>query len=89
MQAKTVSLLAPPAPKCFEVRMQWLTYLHSAQAGNKSKPFKDGKYRPQYQFCRDCSAQKAHEMTQRGKCDFKAYQASLTCGAPLESAATA
>lgn len=89
MQAKTVSLIAPPAPKCFEVRMQWVTFLHSAQAGNKSRPFKDGKYRTEFQFCRDCNEQKAAEMTKQGKCDFKGYQASLTCGTPRESTAAA
>ena len=67
--------------------MQWLEYLSSAQACNKSKPFKDGKYRPDYQFCRDCNQQKAFEAGLEGKCDFKAYQASLLCGAPAPASA--
>lgn len=80
MDFKTVSQLAPPAPPCFDARMQWVTYLTSAQACNKSQPFKDGKYRTDYQFCRDCSQERAMAMTAEGKCDAKAYRDSLTCG---------
>lgn len=78
MEYRVISIKAPPAPECFESRMQWLEYLSSAQAAGKVKPFdKDGEYRPTFGFCSDCSAQHAHAMHKQGKCRPHQYQQNL------------
>jgi hypothetical protein len=85
---KLVAIHAPPAPKCFAARDIWVEYLHSAQqaaVGPKVKPFVDGRYNPQYPFCRDCPAKHAHAMFLAKRCDFKAYVISLVpAGTPVQ-----
>ena len=86
MNLKLIAIHAPPAPKCFDTRSIWIEYLHSAQqsaagggrTSNAIKPFVDGRYSPEYPFCRDCSARHAHAMTRAGRCDHKGYVASIT-----------
>ncbi|WAC72087.1 hypothetical protein OU995_21320 [Roseateles sp. SL47] len=78
MDRRTILLMAPPAPDCFESRSQWVTYLDSAQAAAKVKPFDSkGRYRPAFGFCSDCSAKHAHDMHKLGKCRPHQYQQNL------------
>lgn len=74
MRPAKVFVIAPPAPKCFETRTQWVEYLASAQGSGKTKPFKREQYQTNFNFCLDCTQIKAHEMTRQSRCDFKAHQ---------------
>ena len=76
-----IAIHAPPAPKCFESRDVWVSYLqsaHQAAVGNKVKPFVNGRYNPEYPFCRDCPAKHAHAMYVAGRCDPKGWVRSIT-----------
>ena len=62
---------APPAPKCFESRDGWLTYLASAQVVRKgsARPMTDdGLYRTNFNYCKDCCESWAAQMTKEGRC---------------------
>jgi hypothetical protein len=99
VNAKFIRIVAPPAPQCFSTRDVWVEHLISAEQAfvgkkpvrvdgrNTARPFIDGKYNPHYQFCRDCTAKHAHEMTLAGKCAFKAYVASLLPAEPTKEGA--
>lgn len=89
MNRSVIWLKAPPAPRCFESRSLWVEFLDSAQSAGKVLPFKNGEYRPDFQFCSDCSAQHAHEMHLQGRCNPKAYRASLIPAAPQGEGASA
>lgn len=105
MNVKLIPIHAPPAPKCFETRDVWVSYLvsaHQAAAGgtkrassqggrssNAIKPFVDGKYNSAYPFCRDCPAQHAHAMTVAGRCDFAGWVASITPATTEQEASNA
>lgn len=85
MNRKLIAIVAPPAPKCFETRDIWVEYLISAEQGTHGKkrgPFENGKYRPDFQFCKDCPAQHAHAMYVAGRCDWKGYVANLRASTP-------
>lgn len=92
MERRVIFIKAPPAPACFESRSLWVTYLDSAQSAGKVMPFKNGQYRPEFQFCSDCPAKHAHDMHLQGRCDPKTYRANLMAaqqrgeGAQTESA---
>jgi hypothetical protein len=74
--------IAPAAPPCYETRMQWLEYLASAAESQRTtRLFADPGARvlvmeegaaprinPEFQFCRDCSAQHSDRMLRAGKC---------------------
>jgi hypothetical protein len=87
MDRRVIFLKAPPAPRCFESRSQWVEFLSSAQAAGKVLPFKGGEYRPEFQFCSDCSAQHAHAMHLQGRCDPNTYRANLMATAPATAEA--
>jgi hypothetical protein len=82
MDRSVIFIKAPPAPACFETRGQWVEFLRSAQAAGKVLPFKDGAYRPEFQFCSDCPAKHAHAMHLQGRCDPKGYRAKLMAARP-------
>lgn len=63
---------APPTPECFPDRLQWSSYLLSAQQHAKasSKPFnKHGVFRADWNFCTDCTLAHTTLMTRQGKCN--------------------
>lgn len=64
-------LMAPAAPACFSDQDQWVAYLLAAQLGSKSatKPFFEGAYRPNFNYCRDCRKEHADAMAARDKCN--------------------
>lgn len=62
---------APVRPNCFADRLQWVEYLQQAQRGGHRKhlqPFDSNGYRPEFNFCRDCTDGHAERMKARGLC---------------------
>lgn len=61
---------APPTPACFPDRIQWAAYLLQAQQHAKGTgPFRNGKYRPEFPFCSDCTLEHTTAMSRQGKCN--------------------
>lgn len=63
---------APSTPACFPDRDAWVYYLLSAQQHTKAsaKPFNSaGVFRPDWNFCADCTLQHTTLMTRQGKCN--------------------
>ena len=69
--------MSPVAPACFADQDQWAAYLLAAQLGSKSssKPFFEGKYRPNHNFCRDCTKPHADKMAAADKCNPAIHRA--------------
>jgi len=69
MRYSDVAAAAPTAPPCFDDRTQWVTYLASAQQGPVcSRPFINGRFKPTFSYCSDCSAQYMASMQAKGRC---------------------
>ena len=70
MIAAQIRDAAPPTPACFSSRDAWVYYLVMCQEGSKGTgPFRNGKYRPEFQFCRDCTLEHTTAMARQGKCN--------------------
>lgn len=71
MKLSVVIELAPPTPGCFPARMQWAEYLHQAQTTNRaeSRPFKDKRFQPEFNFCADCTTEHRRAMQYAGRCN--------------------
>ncbi len=81
-RADIVAAVAPPAPPCFETRMQWVAYLGSAAENQKeNKPYDvsdrlvlvrddEGSYQVNRRvlFCRDCTSEHKAAMQAVGRC---------------------
>lgn len=72
MNAIQVQAIAPTAPACF-TRATWVQLLTDWQA-SKNKPFKDGVYRPEFNFCSDCTLEQAVRMDRQDKCNPSLYR---------------
>jgi hypothetical protein len=66
--------IAPPAPPCFETRLQWLEYLAAACNAktvcreSQPGPLKGAALDPAYNFCADCTQGHQVAMMIAGKC---------------------
>jgi hypothetical protein len=61
---------APAVPLCF-TRESWVGYLLDAQNKSKTgrKPFTDGVYRTNFNFCNDCDLLHASVMARADRCN--------------------
>jgi hypothetical protein len=79
-RARDISNTAPRAPKCFDTRHAWVSYLAAAQE-TKVVAFRpldeEGSYRPYFNFCRDCGKDWKAQMTAAKRCEPDAYKAAL------------
>ena len=60
---------APPSPDCFPSRLQWASYLLSAQHYSKKPPFAHGRWQRDFNFCADCTHEHAAAMKRADKCN--------------------
>lgn len=86
-----ISETAPPTPPCFPSRDQWVEYLHSCQECEKSaadRPFdKRGIYKPEFDFCVDCTKEHFLSMHSKARCKPRFLQAAVHVGNPKKVAA--
>lgn len=70
---------APPTPSCF-TRESWVAYLNLTEEISKSpsRPFKNGVYRSEFNFCDDCTLEHSVFMSRKGLCNPSALRVSLT-----------
>lgn len=62
---------APPTPACFPDRSAWAEYLLMCQDTSKrdsDKPYASGVFRPDFDFCSDCTAEHKRDMRFAGRC---------------------
>lgn len=87
---RVIPILAPPAPKCFDARDVWVSYLQSAQSVPRAseRPFLGERYRPTFNFCKECPAHHREQREAEGRCDFDAYVARVRADMEEPSAAT-
>lgn len=63
--------VAPKAPPCFSTPHQWSEYLSQAQQHKRDarRPFNgNGDYRPEFNFCGDCTTGHSGDMKAAGRC---------------------
>lgn len=76
MNIEDVRDASPPTPACFSDRSQWAAYLHQCQGGRpRQAPFRDGIYRPIFNFCKDCTPEHARAQTGKGRCRPQQFHA--------------
>jgi len=64
----------PATPECFRSRTTWSLYLLD-HVGDKNKPFNaDGTYRPEFNFCGDCTLAWSIQMAHAGKCNPSVFR---------------
>lgn len=70
MKQSRISELAPPTPACFHDRLSWSSYLFDCQQGKRpsSRPFDGGIFKPDFNFCGDCTQEHSRLMSRAGKC---------------------
>lgn len=70
---------APIAPACF-TQDTWVAYLCTAHQHSKPKnqPFRTGIYRPEFNFCADCTLEHSVLMSRSGRCQPSALRILLT-----------
>lgn len=72
MKYRDVLAAAPATPACFQSREQWAGYLASCQELGKrqsDRPFtEEGRFRPIFNWCADCTSSHAKLMALAGKC---------------------
>lgn len=71
MNRKVISIMAPPSPKCFEARDIWLSFLESSMEikSASTKPFRDGKYQPAFNYCAPCTTAHRRQMVGEKRCN--------------------
>lgn len=83
MNTAQVQAISPAAPACF-TRATWVQLLTAWQA-SKNKPFKDGVFRPEFNFCSDCTLEQAVRMDRAGKCSPSLYRSPVKEVAHVET----
>lgn len=64
--------VAPAAPACFGDRDGWVAYLVMCQDSAKrepGRPFAEGKFKPSFDFCRDCTPEHRLLMRLTKRCE--------------------
>lgn len=71
MNRKVISIMAPPAPKCFQARDIWLSFLASSMEikSASTKPFRDGRYQPEFNYCAPCTPAHRRQMVAERRCN--------------------
>lgn len=71
MNLRDALAAAPAAPPCFADRSGWAAYLLLCQETAKResrRPFAEGKFRVEFDFCRDCTDDHKLLMESQRKC---------------------
>lgn len=87
---RIIEIHAPQKPLCFDTRKAWIEYLESAQVSRKapkSRPFVDARYRPDFNFCIDCSTQWSQRMKLADRCTPRTYIAEASARAAAQERA--
>ena len=69
MNLAQIKAAAPANPPCFKDAESWLGYLLSCQQQSSQKPFKQGEFRAEFNFCADCSLEHTTRMSRDGRCN--------------------
>jgi hypothetical protein len=80
MTLSQVIAAAPPKPACFPDSLQWAAYLLSCQESAKrevGKPFRNGEYKPEFNFCADCDSEHRRNMSEAGRCNPKVFRIAV------------